>query len=192
MDPRSVVTMHGGTPLRVVKPSGKNVLMVAKRWHVLETLAKAYGWHTYVELGVFQGWTIHHMLKHCPHLRVIGIDLYSQPRGIDAETYPANMEGLHREVADAIAKHGDRAQLLRMDTVEAADHFSWRTFDGVFIDADHRTPNVVADIEAWRPRVTPGGWLLGHDFHFPSVRAAVEAVLPPAVEFSDNVWGVRC
>lgn len=46
----------------------------------------------------------------------------------------------------------------------------------VFIDASHDMESVLADIQAWRPKVAPGGILCGHDYdpvNFPGVVAAV-------------------
>lgn len=176
----------------VEKENGKKVHLAAKRWHVLEIMAKANGWQTYVELGVYKGWTLLHMLKHCPELRVIGVDAYAQPFGRNAEVYPDDMEQVFKRMSDALLPYGSRAQLLRMDTREAARmHFAQR-FNVVFVDADHRTENAAADISAWKPLIAPGGWLMGHDWHMESVRAAVTATLPKPTLFPDNVWGVRC
>ena len=38
------------------------------------------------------------------------------------------------------------------------------SLDLVFIDGDHSYDAVVDDIEAWEPKVRPGGVLGGHDF----------------------------
>jgi|ETNvirenome_6_85_1030632.scaffolds.fasta_scaffold109705_2 predicted O-methyltransferase YrrM len=67
-----------------------------------------------------------------------------------------------------------------------------RSFDFVFIDADHTTEGVLADIAAWRDKVRPGGMLCGHDTHFPSVAAAIDQALPGWSEAPDHVWWIRC
>ena len=41
-------------------------------------------------------------------------------------------------------------------------------FDLVFLDGDHSLEGVAADIEAWWPKVKPGGWLGGHDWSNPN------------------------
>lgn len=48
----------------------------------------------------------------------------------------------------------------------------------VFIDADHSFDAVCRDIDAWRPKVKPGGWLAGHDISLDSVRRAVASRVP--------------
>ena len=43
-----------------------------------------------------------------------------------------------------------------------------QVFDFVFIDGDHRYESVRRDIQAWLPKVRPGGIMGGHDceYHF--------------------------
>lgn len=189
MASRQVLKPRRGTPERVDKANGKTVFLVAKRWHVLEVMARAFGWARLVELGVFRGWTTLHLLQTVPGLTVMGVDLYRQPTGEDAETYDGDLDAVYGEVVDLLRPYGNRASLLRMATVDAAAFVPDGSVDCVFIDADHRTEAVVADIEAWRPKVEPGGWIMGHDWHWKSVRPAVIECLGEPVLFPDNVWG---
>ena len=83
--------------------------------------------------------------------------------------------------------------IQRTTSVAAAKHYTDGFFDLVFIDANHDYDAVHADIEAWMPKVKPGGLLLGHDYYttannpFPGVRQAVkELCLPDRVD--DSLW----
>ena len=69
-------------------------------------------------------------------------------------------------------------QVLPMASVEAAATFADESLDFVFLDASHDEENVRQDIEAWLPKVKPGGILAGHDFDFFGVCRAVAAMLP--------------
>lgn len=51
--------------------------------------------------------------------------------------------------------------------------------------------HLLADIEAWQPKVTPGGWLSGDDYdpeRWPEVVRTVQERLPEAVPWSTNQW----
>lgn len=47
---------------------------------------------------------------------------------------------------------------------EAASGFQDGSLAYVFVDADHRYTGVAKDLEAWWPKVAPGGIICGHDF----------------------------
>jgi len=50
-------------------------------------------------------------------------------------------------------------------SIEQAAKVADGSVDLVFLDADHTYKQVKADIEAWLPKVRPGGWLSGHDYN---------------------------
>merc|ERR1711862_107272 len=54
----------------------------------------------------------------------------------------------------------------RTSSVGAADSFEENSLDVVYIDGDHKWWSVLQDIVAWWPKVRPGGFMMGHDFHF--------------------------
>lgn len=72
----------------------------------------------------------------------------------------------------------DKIFVLQMPSVEGAAQFEDGSMDLVMIDADHEYSHVKADIEAWWPKLQPGGVLMGHDFQAhngcPGVVAAVK------------------
>lgn len=70
---------------------------------------------------------------------------------------------LHRNIIDCGL--AETVQLLISDSVAAADFFADGSLAWVHIDARHEYESVVADIQAWAPKVTPGGWLSGDDYH---------------------------
>lgn len=59
---------------------------------------------------------------------------------------------------------GRDVKVHRKLSVEAAATFPDQTFDWVYIDANHRYASAVNDLNAWWPKVRPGGVLCGHDF----------------------------
>jgi hypothetical protein len=78
-------------------------------------------------------------------------------------------------------------------SVDAAANFPNGSLDFVFIDADHSYEGVRRDIEAWLPKVKPGGLLAGDDYCYPGcegVKRAVDSLLPGAITPTEFVEGV--
>ena len=147
----------------------------------LVELVRANGWKRGAELGVDKGVLFGLLLKSCPDLHLTGVD-----------TFPDMQRS--RRVFDYEAGYSDRCEVLRMTTTEAARLFEDEHFDFVFIDADHSYKAVKQDITHWEPKVRPGGWLGGHDYHerkFPGVVKAVNELLGARVtEYPGTIWGV--
>lgn len=66
---------------------------------------------------------------------------------------------------------------VQMDSVEAAKLYADESIDAVFIDAAHDYENVKKDILAWYPKVKRNGYISGHDYYHPPVKAAVDEML---------------
>jgi predicted O-methyltransferase YrrM len=79
---------------------------------------------------------------------------------------------------------------VRMPSTIAAAQFAaaGRTVDAVFIDAEHTTEAVAADIAAWKPLVRQGGIVAGHDYNNGRVRKAVDAAFAGVNHAQGHVW----
>lgn len=101
-------------------------------------------------------------------------------------------EGFQKYHADHLTS--GRVQAIRMESTQAASILDLSA-DLVFIDASHAYENVVADLDAWAPKVKPGGVLCGHDFWevaHPGVRRAVtERFGDRVTRHADSIWAVR-
>lgn len=147
----------------------------------LVRLVREHGWTSGAELGVDKGILFHMLLDYCPDLSLLGVDLGLKPD--------------RRAKCEQIAlKHNRRATFLVASTHDAAGMVPDGSFDFVFIDADHSDESVSQDIEDWQPKVKPGGWLGGHDYHpkkWPGVVAAVNRTFGSRVhEWPGTIWGV--
>jgi len=162
-----------------------------RRWHVVADLCRQQGLRHGAELGVREGRFAKHILETVPGSTILGVDLWQQmpPRQADgAETYEAMpMETYRRQALDLAARYHGRCWMLETDTLSAASIVPDASLDFVFIDADHTEAAVLSDIEAWTPKVRSGGFVIGHDIDWPSVRRAVEATGEHR-RLADNVW----
>jgi len=62
--------------------------------------------------------------------------------------------------------------------------------DMIFIDGDHTSENVRADILAWRPLLAEGGIFAGHDYLFPNWPDVQRVVneLVVSIDIIDTIW----
>jgi SAM-dependent methyltransferase len=65
---------------------------------------------------------------------------------------------------------------MRARSLDAARAFSDKSLDAVWIDASHEYEHVRDDIEAWLPKVKPGGVIGGHDYSEADWPGVVRAV----------------
>lgn len=162
-----------------------------------------------VEVGTFVGDLAVRLLAGKPELSLTMVDPYQAPSGpspwVETGDYHAHVsqddqDAAYAKASSRVAIFGGRALMLRMPSVDAAPLVEERSQDFVFIDGDHSYEGVVADIDAWLPKVRPGGWLCGHDYRnthcpFPGVDRAVDewaAASGIPVEAGDNfTWFAR-
>lgn len=122
-----------------------------------------------VEIGVWVGNYAKHICQNWNGREYIGVDSWAEC----ADWAPVNAEGQNEYLEKTLQNLkpwlvgvNPRASLYRMTSVEAATFFKsqGRTFDWVYIDANHKYEYVRDDIEAWFGLVRPGGLLAGHDY----------------------------
>jgi hypothetical protein len=132
--------------------------------------------------------------------RIVGVDTargsgHEGRANIDAHSPAVDHGGgtfaglLHRNIIDCGL--ADVIQLVISDSVGAAQLFADESFAWVHIDARHDYDSVVADINAWAPKVEPGGWLSGDDYQpdwWPGVVDAVSDTLPDATSWGSMQW----
>lgn len=158
----------------------------------------------FVEVGTYLGRSIcslGELVKQSgKDISVIGVDTCrgSGPEGVRGQDYHARavQEGggsfaasLHKNLLDC--ELGDTITLIISDSVSTSRLFAGQSLEWVHLDARHDYASVKADIEAWLPKVKPGGWLSGDDYDeqkWPEVVKAVREVLPGAKPWSDQQW----
>lgn len=138
-----------------------------------------------VEIGVAYGYHAQHILSNNPDADYVGIDPYvagydeedpfvQDVVGLFQAAPEEAMERLYQRVSEDLEKEfGKRGCIRREDSVAASKKFEDRSLPFVFVDGDHRYAGVLADLEAWWPKIAHGGVLCGDDFKWPGVREAV-------------------
>jgi hypothetical protein len=171
--------------------------MAEERKKVIEKFAKANGWTSGAELGVWRGRTFKYLLTNLPNLKLIGVDLYApQPDNTGPEKWTPgenghdwDHEGYFQDIAAFCKKVNGRGKLLRMKTSEAAKLIPDESLDFVFIDADHSYEGCNADIKNWGPKVKRGGYIMGHDIFWEGVNKAIkENFGNNYAQEEDKVW----
>jgi hypothetical protein len=159
-----------------------------------------------VEVGVLRGRLSRVLLQQRPRLHMTLVDLWDvhPPGGTYRASKDANAfrgrgewERIYREAKRSVQFAGERARLLRMDSVEAVGLVEDGSQDFVFIDADHSYEGCKRDIEAWAPKIRSGGWIGGHDYGHPRLEWGVTRAVGEwagdreVVKGRDGTWFVR-
>ncbi|MFZ0714711.1 class I SAM-dependent methyltransferase [Mycobacterium sp.] len=174
------------------------------RHHQEEAVAHFPDARRFVEVGCYLGRSICSLGEVVRDagldVRIVGVDTArgSGPEGRgdnDAHGSAVDHGGgtfaglLHRNIVDCGL--ADTIQLVISDSVAAADFFADSSVAWVHVDARHEYESVAADIRAWAPKVMPGGWLSGDDYHpdwWPGVVRAVSETLPDACSWESMQW----
>lgn len=121
---------------------------------------------TGVEVGVKVGIFSETILEAWAGRRLISVDpwLEGPPDDPDQSTQ-AEHDRFYEETVERLRKFGDRSEIWRMTSVEAASQIEPKSLDFVYIDARHDYLSVKEDLEHWFEKVRPGGVFAGHDYY---------------------------
>lgn len=177
-DPRAVQ--------RAVELAPEDRAIRRKRWHVLVDLiaerCPAQG-AVVAEIGTRDGRTAAHLHKYCPQVaRILAVDLAAPDPASD------RTRGL------------ERVQLVIGPSERCAERFPDESLDLIFIDADHAESAMGRDLEAWMPKLKPGGVASGHDYgsrRHAGVKRAVDRYFaghpePVRLEADKVWWTLKC
>lgn len=160
------------------------------------------------EIGVFRGSLSRRLLVR-PDLRLYMVDSWGEYRDGYAESgdFVAGLSQAELAEAKEAAEHhtrfaGDRRTIVHSDSGAAARGRRDGTLDFVFVDADHTYSGASRDIQAWAPKLKPGGLLCGHDYDrpdLPNVQWGVKQAVDEFAEASgltvelggDHTWFIR-
>ncbi|MDP3920788.1 MAG: class I SAM-dependent methyltransferase [Candidatus Omnitrophota bacterium] len=121
-----------------------------------------------VEVGVQGGGYSKRLLRHSGLAKLHSVDPWQSFEEHEyvssANVSQQEQDWLYAKTQRKLNSFGDRSQILRMASTQAAPQFADESLDFVFIDANHAYSAVKEDIEHWWPKVKKGGLFAGHDY----------------------------
>jgi len=142
-----------------------------------------------VEVGTFSGENAVVMAKYFN--RVVTIDPWLNGYDKDDHASNAGMAEVEKKYLERTESFTNISH-IKLPSIEASKQFDDGSVDLVYLDGDHRAEALVADIDAWKPKVRPGGILAGHDISMESVHDALKQRFMGVTAriFTDSSWGI--
>jgi predicted O-methyltransferase YrrM len=125
-------------------------------------LFRDLGFQVGAEIGVERGYYSAAICERVPNLKLFCVDAWKAYRGYREHVTQAKLDALYAEAGERLRHHNTR--LVRLPSLAAAREIQNDSLDFVYIDANHRLEQVIADLAAWVPKVRPGGIVSGHDY----------------------------
>ena len=154
-----------------------------------------------VEIGVWKGKSVCYAavesIKQNKNITLYAVDTFegspNEPRiQKDLEKLKEKETTLREEFLKNIEPVNHIVKMIHMDSISASKQFEDKSLDFVFIDGSHLYEAVLADIQAWLPKVKIGGVIGGHDIdgpeEFNGVRQAVEEVFDKDFDVVNPGW----
>lgn len=113
---------------------------------------------TYSDL-LLRGWRGRKLLSIDPWLEVAA-DEYRDKANVSQDRHEQYMAQAYAR----LEAHGERSEIWRMTSGQAAERVEDGSLDFAYIDARHDYGSVREDLELWLPKIRPGGVLAGHDY----------------------------
>jgi predicted O-methyltransferase YrrM len=117
----------------------------------------------YVEIGTHNGDFAVDILDNCAVAKLYCVDPYKSYAGFDDAINNEPLDEVYAVTASRLAPYGDKVEILRMTSVEAAQQFANDSVDFVYIDGNHAYAYALQDFEAWFPKLRNGGLMCGDD-----------------------------
>ena len=145
---------------------------------------------TGVEVGVDEGVYSDYLLTWWKGSKLISVDAWIEMPADEytdtCNTSQGSMEEKYQQTRALLARHGERSEVRRALSTDAAAQIAPRSLDFVYLDARHDFDGVTEDLHAWFEKVKPGGVMAGHDYNdgvfvegVHGVRSAVDRFFGP-------------
>lgn len=130
---------------------------------------------TGIEIGTCRAESTAYLLAECSNIaKIHTVDPY--------KAYDDWVGNINQEIVDKfmmiaqenLKPYGDRFEMVRLTSAEAAAKFEPESVDFIFVDGDHSYDATLADCKAYYPLLKKGGFFCGHDYS--SIEAVSRAV----------------
>jgi len=139
-----------------------------------------------IEIGVSEGNFSKILLENTNLQRIYFIDPWREyPKSVykdGTNTSQKIQDARYNMVVERLKKYGEKATIIRKDSVEALVDFSDNYFDFVYIDANHAYEYVKNDMKNWYPKLKVGGIFAGHDYMSVSSSSRFKETVKKAVD----------
>lgn len=126
-------------------------------------LFAASGYRRGAEIGVWKGGFSERLCQANPGLSLIAVDPWqAYDDYVDPKNVRLKIDAARREAEQRLAPYG--CEIKPMTSTAAAGTVPDGSLDFVYIDGNHAKAYVLADLEAWAPKVRRGGIVSGHDY----------------------------
>lgn len=137
------------------------------------------------EVGVCECTHFRNLITPESIVHAVAVDIW-QETGIrshnDCLTPQHELERMYRQ-AMKLAEEDHRVEVVRDYSPLAAERFPDGYFDFVYIDDDHTEEGVTISLNAWWPKVRPGGVIAGHDYFEYTFGKVKFGIIPAVTKF---------
>jgi len=145
----------------------------------------------FVELGCWKGRSASFLAVEIVNSgKEIDLNFVDHWGGSEEEAHKADpeLERVFDIFKSNVAKSGVKHTIHRMPTVEAAKKFADGSVDFIWVDAGHEYDEVLADLQAWWPKLKAQGIIGGDDFPMEGVERAVKEFFPSYDTGTERGW----
>ena len=118
-----------------------------------------------LEIGTCRGESTYYFLDKCPNIeKLYTVDPYKAYDDWNGEITQETVDRFMKIAKKNLKKFGKRIEMVREESVNAADRFEDESLDFIFVDGDHSYDATLADCMRYYPKLKKGGIFCGHDY----------------------------
>jgi predicted O-methyltransferase YrrM len=134
-----------------------------------------------IEIGTCRAESTAYLLEKCPNIdKIYTVDPYKAYDDWNGEITQETVDKFMKVAKANLKPYGKRFEMVREQSVNAADKFDNDSFDFIFVDGDHSYDATLADCIRYYPKLKKGGLFCGHDY------SSIEAVYRAVTDFREK------